>query len=152
MTALLSVYSATKFIGSCNQRCYDCKPPSETHKQTNCACFCICGGVNHAAGLARAVRNITERNIGLRRSDLEDYARLRGLDPADLVVVNRLHYRTIDRAKRIARVRLRPPPPLPLFTCEALADATEERRGHEGSGGGGSQQPTPAGRPRELGP
>jgi hypothetical protein len=38
-------------VGRCDARCYDAKHPD---------CDCICGGVNHGAGLNRAVDNTRE--------------------------------------------------------------------------------------------
>jgi hypothetical protein len=137
MTSLLSVYSADGYLGSCNARCYNCKQPSDTRsKTTTGACVCVCGGANHGVGLNRAMRNIVERHIGLRDSDLAAYAAINGKDPACLTVVNRLHYPTYYRAKKIARIRLRPPPPLPLFECNGLATAPISEAPEPASGPG----------------
>lgn len=49
MTTLIAIYdSAGHVLSRCDARCYKAK----TEK-----CVCVCGGINHAAGLAAAYKN-----------------------------------------------------------------------------------------------
>jgi len=122
MTALLSVYSSTRFLGSCNARCYDGTLPSEMHDRNHHFCLCICGGLNHAVGLSRALKNVAQ-GVGLARADLEAYAQYRGLNNIDdLIVIDRTRVNTDYKARRIAKARLCAPEigPGDLFYCEGL--------------------------------
>lgn len=127
MTTLLSVYSRERCLGTCNANCYDGKNPTELHdKNEHFPCRCICGGSNHAVGLSKALRNINERGVGLRRSDLEFYAQERGLNPDDLMVVDRTRVHSDYTARRMARARFHAEPLGPddlFYCCEASADA-----------------------------
>lgn len=48
---LISVYNSDGCVGRCDAHCYDAKHPH---------CDCICGGVNHGAGLKKAQENTRE--------------------------------------------------------------------------------------------
>jgi len=151
MSVLLSVYSSTRFLGSCNANCYDGKNPSELHdKNEHFPCSCICGGRNHAVGLTRALKNVAQ-GVGLSRADLEAYAQYRDLNIDDLLVIDRTRIISDYMARQVAKARLNPVPvgPDDLFYCEALT-ASDPLATVEGSGGGGQQTPTPAGRPSEV--
>jgi hypothetical protein len=106
MTSLLSVYDSHCCIGCCDKRCYDAK---------TIRCNCICRGTNHGVGLEQAVRNIAERDVGLRCDDVTNYSLFRRLD-ADrkLVVINRLKVRDVRAAQKRARRLLCGPPPVPM--------------------------------------
>ena len=105
MTSLLSVYDSRCCIGCCDAKCYDAK---------SLKCNCICRGTNHGVGLEQAVRNVAERDVGLRCDDVTNYALLRRLD-ARLVVVNRLKKRDVRAARRLAKQLLGPATPAPLL-------------------------------------
>jgi hypothetical protein len=49
MITLMALYDADSCVGQCNAECYDAAG-------AECG-GCICGGMNHGAGLSRAVRN-----------------------------------------------------------------------------------------------
>ena len=51
VTTLIAVWTAGGCAGSCDARCYTAVGEE---------CECICGGVNHAAGLAQAASNTRE--------------------------------------------------------------------------------------------
>src|SRR5262245_54350010 len=153
MSVLLSVYSSTRFLGSCNANCYDGKNPSELHdKNEHFPCSCICGGLNHAVGLARAMKNVSQ-GVGLSRADLEAYAQYRNLNNIDdLLVIDRTRVISDYMARRMAKARLNPTPvgPDDLFYCEALTAPGPLGDAVEGSDEGGSQTPTLVGRPSEV--
>ena len=48
MTTLIAVHNSDGLVGRCDAKCYDAKHPQ---------CVCICGGMNHGAGIQRAVDN-----------------------------------------------------------------------------------------------
>lgn len=66
MTTLIAVYNSDGCVGRCDAKCYLASEPD---------CECICGGVNHGAGLQRA-RNQTAE---LARDWVKEYAARRGL-------------------------------------------------------------------------
>jgi hypothetical protein len=51
MATLLAVYNSEGCVGRCDAKCYNAEC---TH------CDCICGGLNHGAGLAKAAANTAE--------------------------------------------------------------------------------------------
>lgn len=61
MCTLIAVYSSDGCVGRCDAKCYNAEGPE---------CDCICGGVNHGAGLKQAVDNTRELADGW----IEDYA------------------------------------------------------------------------------
>lgn len=102
MTTLLSVYSSTRgCVGFCDKRCYDGMLPSRLKEPRRNACICICGGANHGMGEERARRNI-ERGAGLTPEALEAFAKERGLDVKDLVVLDRTRLSSKYTAARFA--------------------------------------------------
>ncbi len=52
MTALITVSNSEGVQGRCDAKCYD------AHPGTNCKC--VCGGRNHAAGVNKAMANVSE--------------------------------------------------------------------------------------------
>jgi hypothetical protein len=142
MTSLLAVYHRDgRCVGYCGSGCYNALLPSQLKEPRRNACVCICGGANHAAGRARAIKN-HEKGVGIRRSDIEAYAQIIGENPDDLVVVDRLRVQSKDAARRLAVAMLHPKPigSDDLFYCEALP-APSPVAAHEGSPGSGSQTP-----------
>jgi hypothetical protein len=99
VTTVIAVYDSEGCVGRCDFRC---------HYAKGSHCDCICGGVNHGAGLDEAIRNNYEK-IGLTREDLERFAAAHQLDPADLFAVDRVAIKSNAKAKRIARMHLREP-------------------------------------------
>ena len=72
------------------------------------------------AELERALKN-HERNVGLTPEDLQTFCEARGLDPAELVVIDRLRIRDHKKALKTARAMLDPAPRQPdLFSCEGI--------------------------------
>jgi hypothetical protein len=61
MTTLISVHSSDGCEGRCDSRCYNAAHPT---------CKCICHGMNHGAGLQRAVANTRQ----MAESWLNDFA------------------------------------------------------------------------------
>jgi hypothetical protein len=109
MTALLSVYDSEQgCVGTCGKKCYAAK---------SAKCGCICAGANHGVGFYQAVKNVIERDIGLRCDDVTNYANYRHIDVSDrpLVVVNRLKVQHYETAARHAKKMLAPLEPLPLL-------------------------------------
>jgi len=51
MSTLISVYNSDGCVGRCDAKCYDAITPH---------CDCICGGMNHGAGLNKAQDNTRE--------------------------------------------------------------------------------------------
>jgi hypothetical protein len=105
MTTVLAVFDRNnRCIGLCDARCHNATPPSELksgkHKMV---CRCICGGANHAGGTAKAIRN-HERLIGRSEAERHVFACDRGLNPGDLVVIDRLQFKSPYTARRMARV------------------------------------------------
>ena len=122
MTTLIAVHSKERCIGTCDYRCYYAMQPSELKEPRRDACRCICGGANHGVGRAKAVHNHA-RGVGLTRAYLEEFAKRRGLDPDDLVVVDRLRVQSAFKANKLAKKLLSPPPLVPgedLFACEEV--------------------------------
>lgn len=64
MTTLIAVYNSDGCVGRCDAKCYQAEQAD---------CHCICGGLNHGAGLVRATDN-TRANA----SDWIASARARG--------------------------------------------------------------------------
>ncbi len=50
MTTLIAAYGSDGCEGRCDAKCYEATSP---------VCTCICGGMNHGAGLQKAVENTT---------------------------------------------------------------------------------------------
>lgn len=146
MTAIVGVYARRGCVGVCDARCYNAMQPSDLIEPRRNACTCICGGANHGMGEARALRNSVERAVGLRASDLEAFAQVRGFNAADLLVIDRLRA-NVDVARRMAKARLAPEPvgPDDLFYCEGLETAPADRERPLGPGAGTSQTVSPPG-------
>jgi hypothetical protein len=51
VATLIAVYTSGGCLGRCDARCYNANEPR---------CTCICGGVNHGAGEAKATENTAE--------------------------------------------------------------------------------------------
>jgi len=51
MTTLIAVYTSDGCIGRCDAKCYNAK---------DLECDCICNGLNHGAGVGRAVQQTRE--------------------------------------------------------------------------------------------
>ena len=51
MTTLIATYNSEGCTGRCDAKCYDA---------TTSDCHCICGGLNHGAGVERATNNTRE--------------------------------------------------------------------------------------------
>jgi hypothetical protein len=109
MTSLLAVYDRDgKFWGVCGAKCYDAMHPLDVkgNPGKHGPCACICGGKNHSVGANRAMLNC-ERGVGKQPADLEAFARLHGLEAANLTVIDRLRVRG-RKASTIAKARLHP--------------------------------------------
>jgi len=99
MTTVLAVYNSRGCVGRCDANCHDAK-----HDK----CTCICGGLNHGFGLARARENVA-KEIGLRAEDLIAFSEATKRDPRDLIVVNRLRTPNARHARRLAKTKLSQP-------------------------------------------
>jgi predicted RNase H-like HicB family nuclease len=66
MTTLIAVYNSSGCVGRCDAKCYNAQSPE---------CDCICGGMNHGAGIDKAVTNTRE----MVDDWVEDYAKEKGL-------------------------------------------------------------------------
>lgn len=66
MATLIAVYTSSGCVGRCDAKCYNA---------LELGCDCICGGINHGAGEAKAIDNT--REMGDRW--VHDYARDKGL-------------------------------------------------------------------------
>jgi len=62
---LIAVYNSSGCIGRCDAKCYEAQLPE---------CECVCGGVNHGAGLAKAMDNTRE----LAEEWVKEYGRKTG--------------------------------------------------------------------------
>ncbi len=51
MTTLIAAYNSEGCIGRCDAKCYNATGPD---------CECICGGLNHGAGVEKAMENTRE--------------------------------------------------------------------------------------------
>lgn len=51
MATLIAAYNSSGCIGRCDAKCYNATDPD---------CTCICGGMNHGAGVAKAADNTRE--------------------------------------------------------------------------------------------
>lgn len=51
MTTLISAHNSEGCIGRCDAKCYNATTPE---------CDCICGGMNHGAGIVQAADNTSE--------------------------------------------------------------------------------------------
>lgn len=51
MTTLIAVYTNDGCEGRCDAKCYEAHEPD---------CHCVCGGLNHGAGLIKATENTRE--------------------------------------------------------------------------------------------
>jgi hypothetical protein len=66
MTTLIAVYNSEGLVGRCDAHCHDATTPE---------CRCVCGGMNHGAGQAKAIEN-TRAYV---EQMVEDYAKRNGL-------------------------------------------------------------------------
>jgi hypothetical protein len=70
MTTLLAVFRRSRTTSTawrsppCDERCYNAMLPSQLKEPRRNACRCICGGANHAAGFAKALKNV-QQGVGL---------------------------------------------------------------------------------------
>lgn len=69
MATLIAVYNSDGCQGRCDARCYEATSPE---------CDCICGGMNHGAGLDQAAENTRE----LAEQWIKDFATKKGLSSA----------------------------------------------------------------------
>lgn len=60
MATLIAVYNSEGCVGRCDAKCYNAQCEN---------CNCVCGGLNHGAGLAKAADNTAE----LAESMIEKY-------------------------------------------------------------------------------
>ena len=67
MTTLIAVYNSEGCVGRCDAKCYQATHPG---------CQCICGGMNHGAGLSQAVDNTTI----MAEQWIKEYAGKQGLE------------------------------------------------------------------------
>jgi hypothetical protein len=51
VTTVIGVYNSDGCVGRCDAKCYEAQSGT---------CSCICGGINHGAGLERARENTLE--------------------------------------------------------------------------------------------
>lgn len=122
MTTLIAVHNKERCIGTCDYRCYTAMQPSQLKEMRRTCCTCICGGANHGVGQSKAVFNHA-RGVGLLPSYLEDFAKSRGLNPDELVVIDRMRVQQTHKAAKLAKQLLNPPP-VPaddLFACEEVS-------------------------------
>lgn len=81
MATLIAVYNSRGCVGRCDARCYEAVHPH---------CECICGGLNHGAGMQQAVANTRTLaqewiNEYTRQRKLEDWwAEIPALEPVQL--------------------------------------------------------------------
>ena len=66
MATLIAVYNSEGCVGRCDARCYNAKGGT---------CDCICGGVNHGAGVNQAMANTRE----MAESWIKAYTAAKGL-------------------------------------------------------------------------
>jgi hypothetical protein len=71
MTTLIRVGNSEGEIGRCDSRCYNAMILE---------CECVCGGLNHKAGEAKAI----EQTNALGRTWIDKYAKDKGIDPKEL--------------------------------------------------------------------
>ena len=68
MATLIKVVTKGGVVRRCDARCYNARRPK---------CVCICGGVNHGAGLEKAVENIRQKKVNvwevIKRCDARSY-------------------------------------------------------------------------------
>ena len=96
MTTVLAVYNSRGCVGRCDANCHDAKGDQ---------CTCICGGLNHGFGLARAQENVV-KGIGLTLDDLYAFAEETKRDPKELIVINRLKTPDAREARTQAHTKL----------------------------------------------
>ena len=75
MAVLIAVYNSDGCAGRCDARCYDAQSD---------VCDCICGGMNHGAGLQKAQENTSERFDP--DGALREFAARNELDPESLLL------------------------------------------------------------------
>ena len=75
VATLIAVYNSDGCVGRCDARCYNAQSDH---------CDCICGGMNHGAGIERALENNSERFDPA--GALQDFAKRNGFDARELVV------------------------------------------------------------------
>jgi hypothetical protein len=123
MTTVLAVYGPRGCVGVCDARCHNAMQPMQLKEPRRNACICICGGANHGLGELHAIYNTTKRRIGRSREAVEAFAKERGLNPAELVVMDRVNVRSKHKAARVAKILVkgalleRPSDP---FVCEQV--------------------------------
>jgi hypothetical protein len=122
MTTVLAVHSRRRCIALCDARCHNALQPTQLKEPRRSACECICGGANHGLGLNHAIHNISARQVGLTPEALQAFAQRRGLNPDELLVIDRTRVRE-HQARKLARKMLAPEPLVrgeDLFACEAV--------------------------------
>jgi hypothetical protein len=154
MTTILAVFlRGSGCVGFCSARCYNAMPPEKRkgrssnpdYARSDSHCDCICGGANHAMGLARSIKN-RDRNIGLTLEAKQCFALEHGYAADDLVVIDRLSVHGYEKARRRADAMF-DPKPLPLFECEGFGGKrrTERRRPARETQRGAGAVPSPNG-------
>lgn len=80
MTTLIAAYDNDGCVGRCDAKCYNATEPD---------CTCICGGMNHGAGRAKAMVNtsilcdVWMEKYGLEHPDVERFE-VPALEPQQL--------------------------------------------------------------------
>ena len=74
MSTLIAVYDSEGCRGRCDARCYNA---------TGDECTCICGGMNHGAGLQRAMQNTQ----ALAEKWIEEYSAECDIEPTETEVL-----------------------------------------------------------------
>ena len=151
MTTIIAIYDRHRCVGFCSAKCYNAMPIEKRKGRSNnpayarsdSICDCICGGANHGMGLTRAVKN-RQRRVGLTPEAKDAFAREHNLDPADLVVIDRLVVQSFYKARRLVNEAFNQKP-LPLFECEGLGvtNLSEGRRRTRKAQHGAGTVPTP---------
>lgn len=77
MTTLIAVYNSSGCVGCCDAKCYNAQSDE---------CDCICGGMNHGAGIDKSIENTREMVDGW----VEDYAQEKGLKDYKAVLNRKL--------------------------------------------------------------
>ena len=120
MTTVLAVYDRRRCIALCDARCHNAMQPTQLKEYRTNACMCICLGANHGLGFAHALHNVTMRRVGLTQEALETFARRRGLDASELVVIDRTQVKADYIARRLVKAMRKPKSADDHFACEAV--------------------------------
>jgi hypothetical protein len=120
MTTVLAVYSRRRCIALCDARCHNALQPTQLKEYRTNACMCICLGANHGLGFQHAYYNVRMRRVGLTPEALEAFARRRGIDARELVVIDRTRVKADYTARRLVKAMRKPIPADDLFVCEAV--------------------------------